>query len=342
MENQEMTLVAAFTQRAREALAERYAGLTLTHEGRTGLVFGAHRGAPDAPAIAVRVAYPDNGRTAQASTVARFRREAEIGARLSHPHILRNGPVQSLHGIEFYEMDKAGPVRLDQLIIAKNPPLFPRVLVILQQLADALDYAHAHGVVHGALRPSAVLLDASGNVLLKGFCLYAAADTPSSVLSPAAVGDPAYMAPEQWHDAIVNRAVDVYALGVLAYELCTGHARVGYDTRGVPEIRPIELAPNHCLRDDVPMYVTDAIRRAISRDPALRFHSAGQFVEALSHPHDALGHSLPTIKPPRPKSQHSAWMLLGLVLFVGTVLVLTVPSEVRDQLWGWIGRAITP
>jgi serine/threonine protein kinase len=314
MENQEMTLVAAFTQRAREALAERYAGLTLTHEGRTGLVFGAHRGAPDAPAIAVRVAYPDNGRT----------------------------PVQSLHGIEFYEMDKAGPVRLDQLIIAKNPPLFPRVLVILQQLADALDYAHAHGVVHGALRPSAVLLDASGSVLLKGFCLYAAADTPSSVLSPAAVGDPAYMAPEQWHDAIVNRAVDVYALGVLAYELCTGHARVGYDTRGVPEIRPIELAPNHCLRDDVPMYVTDAIRRAISRDPALRFHSAGQFVEALSHPHDALGHSLPTIKPPRPKSQHSAWMLLGLVLFVGTVLVLTVPSEVRDQLWGWIGRAITP
>jgi serine/threonine protein kinase len=342
MENQEMTLVAAFTQRAREALAERYAGLTLTHEGRTGLVFGAHRGAPDAPAIAVRVAYPDDGRTAQASTVARFRREAEIGARLSHPHILRNGPVQSLHGIEFYEMDKAGPVRLDQLIIAKNPPLFPRVLVILQQLADALDYAHAHGVVHGALRPSAVLLDASGNVLLKGFCLYAAADTPSSVLSPAAVGDPAYMAPEQWHDAIVNRAVDVYALGVLAYELCTGHARVGYDTRGVPEIRPIELAPNHCLRDDVPMYVTDAIRRAISRDPALRFPTAGQFVEALTHPHAALGHSLPTIKPPRPKSQHSAWMLLGLVLFVGTVLVLTVPSEVRDQLWGWIGRAITP
>lgn len=337
-----MTLATAFTQRAREVLAERYAELTLTHEGRTGLVFAGHREATDGPTVAVRVAYPVDGHGTQASTLLRFRREVEIGARLSHPHILRTGPVEALHGIEFHEMDKAGTVRLDQLIIARHPPQFPRILVILQQLADALDYAHAHGVVHGALRPSAVLLDTSGNVLIKGFCLYAAADAPASALSPAAVGDPAYMAPEQWHNAKVDRAVDVYALGVLAYELCTGHARVGYDTRGVPEIRPIELAPNHALRDDVPMYVTDAIRRAINRDPALRFPTAGQFVEALTHPDEALGHSLPTIKPPRPKSQHSGWMLLGLVLFVGTVLLFTVPSEVRDQLWGWIGRAATP
>ena len=337
-----MTLVAAFTQRAREALAERYAGLMLTHEGRTGLVFGAHRGAPDAPAIAVRVAYPDDGRTAQASTVARFRREAEIGARLSHAHILRNGPVQSLHGIEFYEMDKAGPVRLDQLIIAKNPPRFPRVLVILRQLAEALDYAHAHGVVHGALRPSAVLLDSSGHVLLKGFCLYAAAATPSPALSPAVVGDPAYMAPEQRHDATVNRAVDIYALGVLAYELCSGHARVGYDVHGVPEIRPIDLAPNRALRDDVPLYVTAAIRRAINRDPTLRFATAGAFVQAMGNPDDALGHSLPTYKPPVHKAPHSAWMLLGLVLLVALLLVLTVPSEWRDQLWDVVRRTARP
>lgn len=337
-----MTLVAAFTQRAREALAERYAELTLTHEGRTGLVFAARRDEPDAPAIAVKVAYPADGYTAQATTLVRFRREAEIGARLSHPHILRNGPVQSLHGVEFYEMAKAGTVRLDQLIIATNPPRFPRVLVILRQLAEALDYAHAHGVVHGALRPSAVLLDASGKVLLKGFCLYAATTSPIPALSPAAVGDPAYMAPEQRQDAMVTRAVDVYALGVLAYELCSGHARVGYDVHGVPEIRSIDLAPNHALRDDVPMFVTAAIRHAINRDPALRFSTAGEFLKAMTDPDDALGHSLPTYKPPVHKAPHSPWMLVGLVCVVALVLLLLVPSELRDQLWGVMRRTTSP
>ncbi len=337
-----MTLVTAFTQRAREALAERYVGLTLTHEGRTGLVFAGHRDEPDAPSVAIKVAYPENGHDPQASTVLRFRREAEIGARLTHPRILRSGAVQALHGIEFYEMDKAGPVRLDQLIIAKTPPRFPRVLVLLQQLADALDYAHAHGVVHGALRPSAVLLDTSGNVLLKGFCLYALREAPSPALAPAAVGDPAYMAPEQWHDATVTRAIDIYALGVLAYELCTGHARVGYDLHGVPEIRPIELSPNHALRDDVPMYVTAAIRRAINKDPALRFSTAGEFVSVLTHPQEALGHSLPTFKPPRRKTPHSAWVLVGLVLVIAVALAFLVPSELRDQLWGVFTRPAAP
>lgn len=337
-----MTLVAAFTQRAREALAERYAELTLMHEGRTGLVFAAHRDEPDAPAIAIKVAYPDDRHTAQASTVARFRREAEIGARLSHPHVLRNGPVQSLHGIEFYEMDTAGPVRLDQLIIAKNPPRFPRVLVILKQLAEALDYAHAHGVVHGALRPSAVLLDGSGNVLLKGFCLYSATVSPLPGLVPAAVGDQAYMAPEQRHDATVTRSVDVYALGVLAYELCSGHARVGYDVHGVPEIRPIDLAPNHALREDVPLHATAAIRRAINRDPALRFSTAGEFLKAMTNPDDALGHSLPTYKPPVHKAPHSPWMLVGLVCVVALALVLIMPSELRDQLWAVMRRTTSP
>lgn len=333
-----MTLFTAFTQRAREALADRYVGLTLTHEGRTGLVFAGHRDEPGAPSVVLKVAYPAKEHDPQASTVLRFRREAELGAQLTHPRILRNGAVESWHGIEFYEMDKAGPVRLDQLIIAKSPPRFPRVLVLLQQLAAALDYAHAHGVVHGALRPSAVLLDTSGNVLLKGFCLYALREAPSPALAPADVGDPAYMAPEQWHDATATRAIDIYALGVLAYELCTGHARVGYDGHGVPEIRPIELSPNHALRDDVPLYVTAAIRRAINKYPALRFSSAGEFVAALTHPDDALGHTLPTFKPSLRQAPPSAWIPVSLVLGLAVALVFLVPSKLRDQLRDVVAR----
>lgn len=335
-----MTLVTTHAQRAIEVLGQRYHGLTLISEGRSGLVFTGHVGDAKGRLVAVKVAYPADGSTHYSTALARFRRECEIGARLSHTHILRTAPCEVLDGIEFYEMDAAGPIRLDQLITAAIPPGFPRILSLLQQIADALDYAHAHGIVHGALRPSTILLDPTGNVLIKGFCLYDGEEPTQPTLAPALVGNAAYMAPEQWHDTACGRLIDVYAVGVIAYELCTGHARVGYDASGVPEIRPIELAPNHALRADVPMHVGVAIRRATNKDPDVRYESVGEFVHALSNPEEATGHSLPTHAPPLHPKQHAPWMLVGLVLLVAVAIFLGVPSEPRDMLFSRISAAV--
>jgi serine/threonine-protein kinase len=218
------------------------------------------------------------------------------------------------------------------LITAIHPPSFSRILVVLEQIADALDYAHAHGIVHGALRPSTILLDPTGSVLLKGFCLYDHENPTDPALTPAAVGNAAYMSPEQWHNATCGRAFDIYAIGVMAYELCTGYARVGYAASGGQEIRPIELAPNRALRNDVPMHVTVAIRRATNKDPGVRYASVGKFVRALSHPDDATGHSLPTLAPPLRKKEHAPWMLVGLVLAVAIAIFIGIPSTPRDML----------
>lgn len=327
-----MTLVATHTQRAVEVLGQRYHGLTLLSQGRSGLVFTGHIGDADGRAVAVKVAYPADGSTHYSTALARFRREGEIGARLSHPHILRTTAIEVLDGVEFYEMDLAGPIRLDHVITAANPPGFARIQELLRQIADAMDFAHAHGIVHGALRPSTVLLDGTGSVLVKGFCLYEGEEPALPALTPAAVGNAAYMAPEQWHDPACSRLVDVYAVGVMAYELCTGHARVGYDDAGVPEIRPIELAPNHALRADIPMHVIVAIRRAINKDPDVRYASVGEFVRALSHPDEATGHSLPTLAPPLQRKRHAPGMLVALVLLVAAAIFFGVPSEPRDRL----------
>jgi serine/threonine-protein kinase len=327
-----MTLVTTYPQRAIEILGRRYHGLRLIGEGRSGLIFTGHVGDANGPMVAVKVAYPTDDHAHDSTATARLHREAEIGARLSHPHILRTSPTEVLDGIVFYEMDAAGPMRLDQLITAVHPPGFARVLVVLEQIAEAVDYAHVHGIVHGALRPSAVLLDPSGSVLVKGFCLYQDEKATQPALAPTAIGNAAYMAPEQWHDGRCNRLTDVYAVGVIAYELCTGHARVGYDAAGVPEIRPIELAPNHALRDDVPMHVNAAIRRATNKDPDVRFTSAGEFVRAMSYPDEATGHSLPTLAPPLHKKEHAPWMLVALVLLVAISLFFGVPSTPRDML----------
>jgi len=327
-----MMLVTTHPQRAIEILGQRYHGLRLISEGRSGLVFTGHVGDANGPMVAVKVAYSTDSHAHGSTAITRFQREAEIGARLSHPHILRTSPTEVLDGIAFYEMDAAGPMRLDQLITAVHPPGFARVLVVLEQIADAVDYAHVHGIVHGALRPSAVLLDPSGSVLVKGFCLYQDENATQPALAPAAIDNAAYMAPEQWHDGRCSRLTDVYAVGVIAYELCTGHARVGYDASGVPEIRPIELAPNHALRDDVPMHVNAAIRRATNKDPDVRFTSVGEFVRAMSDPDEATGHSLPTLAPPLHKKEHAPWMLVALVLLVAISLFFGVPSTPRDML----------
>jgi serine/threonine-protein kinase len=331
-----MMLVATHTQRAIDVLGQRYRGLTLINEGRSGLVFTGHRGDVGGSHVAVKVAYPANGTVYRSTAITRFRRECEIGARLSHPHILRTSPCEVLDGIEFYEMEAAGPIRLDHLITATNPPTFPRILTLLQQIAEALDYAHAHGIVHGALRPATILLDPTGRVRVKGFCLYDGEVPPVRTLAAAVVGHAAYMAPEQWHDTAGGRQIDVYALGVIAYELCTGHARVGYDAAGVPEIRPIELAPNLALRDDIPMHVSAAIRRAINKDTDVRYHAVGEFVWALFHAEDAMGHSLPTLAPPLHTKPHAPWMLIGLVLLVAFAIFVGVPSTARDTLFARI------
>lgn len=326
-----MNSMREFAAKAAAVLAQRYADVTELGPGTHGLVYKAHAGGRT---VALKVAFPFATPEEVPGAVAFFRREGELAAALHHPNILRTSPIEVVDGVEFFEMDYQGPLRLDHVVLQQHPPTFERVVAIMRELASALDYAHAHGVLHGALRPTNVLLDANGHVHLKGFVLRENEGAPHPALEPGAVGDAAYMAPEQWRLPKVDRRVDIYAAGVLAYELCTGQRRVSYEVPGLPEIHPIELPPNRVLREGIPLHVNAAIRRATAKEAPVRFASVGEFVEALANAAVALGHGEPTLVP-AVKRHGTSPALLILLIVAAAAMAALVPEASRDQVVKW-------
>lgn len=324
--------------KAAAVLAQRYSDVTELGQGTHGFVYKARAGTKP---VAIKVAFPFAVPEDIPGAVAFFRREGELASALHHPNILRTSPVEVVDGVEFFEMDFEGPMRLDHVVLQQHPPTFERVVAIMRELGSALDYAHAQGTLHGALRPTNVLLDGNGHVHLKGFVLRENEAAPHPALEPGAVGDAAYMAPEQWRLPRVDRRVDVYAAGVIAYELCTGQRRVSYDVPGLPEILPIELTPNRALREGIPLHVNAAIRRATAKEAPVRFASVGEFVEALANAGVALGHGLPTHLP-EVKRQRTSPILLLLLIAAAAVAAALVPERSRDEVvkWGYSILAI--
>jgi serine/threonine protein kinase len=144
----------------------------------------------------------------------------------------------------------------------------PEALRVIGAVAGILEAIHGAGLVHRDLKPENVLLDEAGAVRLADFGLALDAQAASLTLTGAILGSLHYMAPEQVRGGAVDQRADVYALGVLAYELLTGHL-------------PIGRFPLPSATAGVPVSVDGAILRALEREPAGRWESAGRFAAAL-------------------------------------------------------------
>ncbi len=217
----------------------------------------------------------------------RFIREARLAAGLEHPRILPIYDFGTEAGITFLVMPLLPGGSLRERIAG---PMRPEEAVdCLASIAAALDHAHARGVLHRDVKPSNVLVDASGSLLLADFGL-AKSTAVSSELTVAGmvVGTPAYMAPEQAIGRPVDARADQYALGVLAFELLTGRTPFRSES-------PFAVLDKH-LREAPPPPSTfvpslaasvDAVlARALAKQAQERFTSCREMVEALA---DALG-----------------------------------------------------
>src|SRR5512143_712111 len=155
----------------------------------------------------------------------RFQREARLIARLEHPHLLPVYDFDSEHEPPYIVMRYLEGGTLKQVQQRGGVPR-DELLYILQQLAGALDYAHRQGVVHRDLKPSNVMIDREGNAFLTDFGIARSAGAGSDITHTGLlIGTPGYMAPEQARgDGQVDQAADIYALGVMAFELLTGHS----------------------------------------------------------------------------------------------------------------------
>ncbi|HEV2456998.1 MAG TPA: serine/threonine-protein kinase [Ktedonobacterales bacterium] len=236
--------------------------------------------------------------------LARFRHEADATAALDHANIVPVYAFGEAHGVAYLVMPYLSDGSLGDLLAQRGRLRLDQIVRVVEQAAAALDYAHAHGIVHRDVKPSNLLLHADGRVLLADFgiaratepleragiahatadrqLLAAGADATLTEVGVVA-GTPAYMAPEQALDEQVSAATDIYALGTVAYTLLAGRPPFGGEDSAAVLRRKLTEPPAvlRGLRPDVPPGVERAIAWAMAREPAKRPATAGEFAQAL-------------------------------------------------------------
>jgi streptogramin lyase len=194
----------------------------------------------------------------------RFLRESRLSARLEHPAVVPVYDSREVDGelIVAMRLVKGGDLR--GLIDREGPLSSARAIDLLAQIAEALDAAHAAGIVHRDVKPHNILVEGE-NAYLSDFGLAKALDE-SAAGSASVVGTAQYMSPEQWRGEQVGPAADVYSLGCVLYEALTG----------TPPFQREEAE----TEPELPRGVDEAIRHAVAKDPVERYATAGTLIAA--------------------------------------------------------------
>ena len=245
--------------------------------GGMGIVFRARQRRPDRT-VAIKVIAPELA--ADRDFRARFEQESAMAAQIEHPNVIPVYEVGDEDGLLYIAMRYVDGVDLGGLLKSGGPLAATRAAHLLFEVAGALDAAHAHGLVHRDVKPGNILVATGDHVYLTDFGLSKQiSDTRGLTATGMFVGTLDYIAPEQIEGRRVDARTDIYALGCVLYELLAGV---------VPFPRDSEVAKLYAHVHDypaplvgVPAPLGEAIARAMSKRPADRFQSAGDFGRAV-------------------------------------------------------------
>ncbi len=217
--------------------------------------------------------------------VKRFLREAQSAAALHHPNVITIHDVGSEDKIHYIVMEYLEGMTLAELLAQESVLSPKRILGIVRQIANALDYAHAKGYIHRDIKPSNIMIDPAhqDRITLMDFGLVRATTGSRLTRTGFIMGTPDYMSPEQARGDALDRRSDIYSLGVMLYHMFTGN---------VPFVKPtphaILLA--HLMDDPPPMAASGhsitseieaVVRKSIAKDPNHRYDWAGDLVADL-------------------------------------------------------------
>jgi serine/threonine protein kinase len=278
---------------------------------------------------------------------ARFQQEARIIARLEHPHILPVFDYGESDGVTYFVMRylEAGSLKSK---MAAGPLSLHEIDRIFTQLAEALGYAHNHGVVHRDLKPANALIDEQGNLFLTDFGIAKLLESaaPHLTQTDAIMGTPAYISPEQAKALPVDQRSDIYSLGIILYELVTGRVPFTADTPLAVILKQVSdpLPLPSIIKPDIPESIERVILKALAKEPVDRYSTATEFLAAWKRAlqdKDTFHHipertviSTPASRPAQPapapkavtKSGGATGWLIGCS--IGACILLTVAGMV--------------
>ncbi len=248
--------------------------------GAMGVVYLAHDPFIDRR-VAIKTIRKDLLDSRHGATLsARFRQEAMAAGRLSHPGIVAVYDYGEDESTAYIVMEYAPGEDL-QAHVGNHGVTLPEIGVLMAELLDALQYAHDAGVVHRDIKPANLLV--SGRLKIMDFGI-ARVDSSNLTALGTAIGTPSYMAPEQYTGAPVDHRVDLFAAGVLFYEMCTG--RLPFAGESVNEIGYkvcyVEPAPPTQVSPDLPAGIDAVVAMALAKDRDRRYASASALARAIA------------------------------------------------------------
>jgi serine/threonine protein kinase/class 3 adenylate cyclase len=255
----------------------RYEILARVGVGATGLLFKA-RDRETGEIVALKVLKAEIAD--QPVLIDAFKNELRLARKITHKNVCRIYDFNRVDGVSFISMEFVEGESLRRVLNRFNALSTRTGIKIANQICDGLREAHAQGIVHRDLKPENLMIDASGNVKLMDFGLAHLVAEGST----AAVGTPSYMAPEQAQGAPIDQRCDIYALGLVLFEMFTGTRAFTGETPMVVALKHIQDAPQdpRDIEHTIPEYIARAILRCLEKDPEKRFQSVDQLQIAIS------------------------------------------------------------
>lgn len=260
-------------------IADRYEILKLLGEGGMGAVYKARDQEVDR-LVALKVVRPELA--GHSSVLQRFKQELVLARAVTHRNVIRIYDLGVAEGCRFITMEFIEGRDLSS-ILEERKLSSPEAVKILRQVCSALEAAHAEGVIHRDLKPQNVMIENTGRVVVMDFGLARSMEASGLTQAGAVMGTPAYMSPEQAKGMPADERSDIFALGIIFYQMMTGVVPFKGDTALAslllrtqgPPTPPMQLEPS------IPQALNDIVLKALATDPAQRYQKVADLNKDL-------------------------------------------------------------
>ncbi len=312
----------------------RYRIDRLLGQGGMGAVYKAWDKELQRP-VALKLIRP--GLALDPAVEARFKQELLLASKISHKNILRIHDLGEAAGVKFISMAYCEGQDLHGLLTHQGKLTVEHAVKLARQMCSALDAAHSEGVVHRDFKPQNILLDKQENVYVSDFGLAKSLESDNGMTkSGEFLGTPRYMAPEQVQGGGVDHRADLYALGLILYEMVTGDVPFHADTTLQLMYKRVHEVPKSpkLVNPDLPDWIVRVIMKCIERDPANRYQSAAEIMHDLETATAPPKTGSRTVQIALPGVEvDRKWLGAAAAVIVLLAALLAVPS-VRHRIFG--------
>jgi tetratricopeptide (TPR) repeat protein/predicted Ser/Thr protein kinase len=310
-------------------LAERFEVLQLLGQGGMGAVYKA-RDIELERLVALKLIRPDLA--SHPEILRRFKQELILAREVTHRNVIRIFDLGQAQGIKFITMEYVEGRDLRGLLHEKGKMAPEEAVPIILQTAAALEAAHHAGVVHRDLKPQNIMVDKDSRVYVMDFGIARSLETPGMTQTGALMGTPEYMSPEQAKGEKVDARSDLFALGIIFYEMLTGNSPFKAETAMATMFKRTKerATPLAQLNFGVPGHLSDIVSKCLEIEPEQRYQSARAIIEDLEAWKGGAprGTIIPTSRRLRYAPRYQKWLTAGAVF----AMLAVVGYTFRDKL----------